>query len=172
MTKHLGALAVAWEVALTVTCLRPAVEVWRIGRGGAHDPRAPVDPNSAMMFGKICERVFEGCPGAVLTAVTLLLHADARSQWALTSIILACVTTAYVATTVVYNYDTSAAARRMMPAFRGYAPLGVRPGIRSLPPAALRRCVSFIYVQFHGHHACCQGVLLLHRVRRPRDADL
>jgi hypothetical protein len=49
-----------------------------------------------------------------------------------------------VATTVVYTYDTSAEARRLMPAFRGYAPLGAWPGMRSpsTRSAALRQLHS------------------------------
>ena len=119
MTKHRGTLAVLWDVILTVTCLKPGVEVWRIGRGEARDPGAPLDPKSVMLAGKLIERVFESIPGAVLTAVTLLDHVDARSPWSLASIVLACLATAFVATTIAYNYDTDAEGRLTHPAFYG-----------------------------------------------------
>ena len=39
MTKHHGKLAVAKEVGLVLTCLRPAVEVVRLWRGAAQHNR-------------------------------------------------------------------------------------------------------------------------------------
>jgi hypothetical protein len=119
MTKHHGVLVVLWEVALTVTCLKPGVELWRVARGEGRDPGAPLDPKSAMLAGKVIERVCESIPGAILTAVTLLEHVDARSAWGLASVIVACVATAFVATTIAYNYDTDAEGRRTQSAFYG-----------------------------------------------------
>jgi hypothetical protein len=59
MTKHRGKLAVLKEVVLVLTCLKPAVEIWRLAHGAAHEPGAPVDPKMARTFGKIAERVLE-----------------------------------------------------------------------------------------------------------------
>jgi hypothetical protein len=90
------------------------------------EPGAPVDPEMAMMVGKIVERVFESIPGAVLTTVTLLDHADARSPSTLASVIFACLATAFVATTVAYNFDTDAELRHSYPKFQGYRPRRLR----------------------------------------------
>ncbi len=76
-------------------------------------------PTAAMMFGKIVERVFESIPGAMLTASTLLGSADARSLSTLVSILFACLATAFVATTISYNYDTDAEKRSLYPAVHG-----------------------------------------------------
>jgi hypothetical protein len=94
-----------------------------------HEPGAPLDPKIAMMFGKVTERVFESIPGVILTTVTLLDHADARSPSTVASVIVACLATGFVATTVTYNMDTDPAMRHMYLAFYGYrhsAPLGLR----------------------------------------------
>ena len=80
MTKHLGMLEVLKELALVLTCLKPGVEVWRLAHGAERDPGAPSDPKEAMMIGKIAERVFESIPGAILTTVTLLDHAEPRRR--------------------------------------------------------------------------------------------
>ena len=119
MTKHLGVLAVLKEVALVLLCLKPGVEVWRLAHGAQHDPGAPADPEAGMIFGKVAERVFESIPGAILTTVTLLDHADARSPSTVASVIVACFATAFVATTIAYNKDTDPAGRHAYPAFYG-----------------------------------------------------
>ena len=119
MTKHRGLLAVLKEVASVLTCLKPGVEIWRLGHGAQPDPGAPMDPTLAMMMGKVIERVFESIPGAILTAVAWLNHADARSSSTLASILVACFATAFVATTVAYNFDTDAELRHIYPAFYG-----------------------------------------------------
>jgi hypothetical protein len=119
MTKHLGLLAVVKEVALVLLCLKPGFEVWHLAHGAEHDPGAVMDPKNAMIFGKVIERVFESIPGAILTTVTLLDHADARSPSTVASVIVACLATAYVATTIAYNKDTDRAMRHVYPAFNG-----------------------------------------------------
>ena len=119
MKKHHGVLAVLAEVMLVITGLKAGVEVWRLARGDEHDPGAPINPKWAVMFGTVAERVFESIPGAMLTAATLLGSADARSLSTLVSILFACFTTAFVATTITFNTDTDAEKRRLEPAFHG-----------------------------------------------------
>ncbi len=119
MKKHRGVLAVLYEVALVVAGLKPGVEVWRLARGEQRDPGAFLDPKTAMMIGKLAERVLESIPGGWLTTVTLLGHADARSLSTLVSVVFACLATAFFATTFVYNHDTDADRRRYDPAFYG-----------------------------------------------------
>ena len=119
MTKHHGLLAVVKQVLLVLTCVRPGLEVWHLGRGAQHDPGAPADPKEAMVIGKVCERVFESIPGAILTTVTLLDHDDARSLSTVASVIVACLATAFVATTVAYNKDADAELRHVYPVFYG-----------------------------------------------------
>jgi UDP-N-acetylmuramate dehydrogenase len=63
MTKHHGKLAVLKELFLVLTCLRPAVEIWRLAHGAEHDPGAPADPKAAMIMGKMIERVLESVEG-------------------------------------------------------------------------------------------------------------
>jgi hypothetical protein len=120
MTKHRGVLAVLKEVALVLLCLKPGVEVWHLAHSTEFDPGAPTDPKSAMVFGKIIERVFESIPGAILTTVALLQHADARSPSTVASVTFACFATAFVATNIAYNKDIDPAGRHKFPAFYGY----------------------------------------------------
>ena len=119
MTKHLGVLAVLKEMALVLTCLKPGFEVWRLAHGAERDPGAPVDPKTVMIIGKVSERVFESIPGAILTTVTLLDHADTRTPSTMASVIVACFATAFVATTIAYNYDTDPVLRHLYPAIYG-----------------------------------------------------
>ena len=121
MTKHRGKLAMLKELFLVLTCLKPAVEIWRLAHGAEHDPGAPADPKAAMIIGKVIERVLESIPAAILQTVTLLEHADARSAWAVASIVIACVATAFVATTIAFNKDTDPDLRHRQPQFYGCA---------------------------------------------------
>jgi hypothetical protein len=121
MTKHRGKLAVLKEVFLVLTCLKPAVEIWRLAHGTDQDPGAPADPKVAMIIGKVIERVLESIPAAILQTVTLLDHADARSAWAVASIVIACVATAFVATTIAFNKDTDPERRHKEPQLYGCA---------------------------------------------------
>jgi hypothetical protein len=122
MTKHRGKVAVLIELFLVLACLKPTVEIWRLAHGAEHDPGAPIDPKVAMIMGKIIERVLESIPAAILQSVTLLDHADARSAWAVASIVIACVATAFVATTVAFNKDTDPAGRHNYSQFYGCGP--------------------------------------------------
>jgi hypothetical protein len=123
MKKHHGVLAVLAEVMLVITGLKAGVEVWRLARvtssGEERDPGAPVSLWLAVMLGKVVERVFESIPGAMLTAATLLGSADARSLSTLVSVVFACLATAFVATTIAYNFDADAECRHLEPAFHG-----------------------------------------------------
>ena len=123
MKKHHGVLAVLAELMLVVTGLKSGVEVWRLARvtssGEERDPGAPVSLWLAVMLGKVVERVFESIPGAMLTAATLLGSVDARSLSTLASVVFACLATAFVATTIAYNFDADATKRRWEPAFFG-----------------------------------------------------
>ena len=138
MTKHRGKLAVLKELFLVLTCLKPAVEIWRLAHGAEHEPGAPIDPKTAMMVGKIAERVFESIPAAILQTVTLLDHADARSAWAVASIVIACVATAFVVTTIAFNKDTDPEGRQHYPQFHGCA------GSPRLPPPAVRAALTSV----------------------------
>ena len=176
MTKHHGKLAVLKELFLVLTCLKPAVETWRLAHGAVHDPGAPMDPKVAMTVGKIIERIFESIPAAMLQTVTLLDHADARSAWAVASIVIACVTTAFVATTIALNFDTDPEGRHKNPQFYGCA-----DSPRPPPPAVRAACTSVHSVrmaasstrvlQVHGRHGRIEGALLLRALRRAPRAD-
>jgi hypothetical protein len=133
---HHGKLAVLKELFLVLTCLKPAVEIWRLAHGAAHDPGAPMDPKAAMIGGKVAERVLESIPAAILQTITLLEHADARSYWAVASIVIACIATALVATTIAFNKDTDTDCRHHYPQFYGCAD-SPRP-----PPPAVRAALT------------------------------
>jgi hypothetical protein len=177
ITKHRGKLAVLKEFFLVLTCLRPAVEIWRLAQGAKHDPGAPFDPKVAMIMFKIAERVLESIPAAILQAVTLLNHADARSAWAVASIVIACVATAFVATTIAFNKDTDPDCRQAELGFYGCAdsPRPPSPTVRAALTSAhsVRMVASSNRVlQVHGRHGRVEGALLLRALSRAPRADL
>jgi hypothetical protein len=176
MTKHHGKLAVLKELFLVLACLKPAVEIWRLAHGAEHDPGAPADPKAAMIFGKITERVLESIPAAILQTVTLLDHADARSAWAVASIVIACVATAFVATTIAFNKDTDTDLRHKYPQFYGCADSPRPPHLTvcaaHISAYSIRMAASSTrLLQAHGRHGRVEGALLLRALRRAPRAD-
>jgi hypothetical protein len=176
MTKHRGKLAVLIEVFLVLTCLKPTVEIWRLAHGAEHDPGAPTDPKAAMIYGKIIERVLESIPAAILQTITLLDHADARSAWAVASIVIACVATAFVATTIAFNMDTDSDLRHKYPQFYGCGlPSPAGPVMGAALATAHSVCMAASgtgVLQVHGRHGRIEGALLLRALRRAPRADL
>jgi hypothetical protein len=126
LTKHRSLVAVGFEVGLVLTSLKPVAEVVQLAHGEVHDAGAPAHPKVVMIMRMIIERVFS-VPMAIVQTVTLLNNADTRSPWALASIFLACLATAFVATMIAYNKDTSPACRHSCPAFNGCAHRLLRP---------------------------------------------
>ncbi len=151
-TKHRGKLAVLKELFLVLTCLKPAVEIWRLAHGADHDPGAPISPKVAMIVGKVIERVLESIPAAILQSVTLLGHADARSAWAVASIVIACVATAFVAATISFNLDTDPHLRHKYPQFYGCADSPRPPPRPCTPYAPLPRRFAWRQAPL----ACCR----------------
>ena len=151
LTKHRSLVAAGFEVGLVLTSLKPVAEVVQLAHGEVHDAGAPAHPKVVMIMRMIIERVFS-VPMAIVQTVTLLNHADARSPWALASILLSCLTTAFVATMIAYNKDTSPAGRHSCPAFNGCAHRLLRPWtLARLCSRAAHVVISTVIVRFMGN---------------------
>ena len=119
--SHRGWRVVMWEVVLVVLLLKPGIDAVRVGGGEEHVPGAPLDPLSEMVFGKICEVLFEALPCSMLLAIFLLNGGDVTTA-ALVSIVLSCLSTSFTMSILAYDLDTSALQRHKEPEFFGYVP--------------------------------------------------
>ena len=74
-----------------------------------------------MVICKLIEMTFESIPGGLAQAIFLLNGGDWATA-AVVSVGLSCVCTAFIASTLVYDYDTDPTRRKRNPEFYGYIP--------------------------------------------------
>jgi hypothetical protein len=114
---HHGPVAVFNEVLLVLSLCKAGVDALRVARGEGHVAGAPIDPLTEMILCKLLEMVFESIPGMLLQAIIVLYNGVTMA--AVLSILLSCLSTAFTATMLAYDYDTNAAKRKNNPEFYG-----------------------------------------------------
>jgi hypothetical protein len=119
--SHRGLRAVLWELGVVFSLLKPGIDAARVAGGAERVEGAPLDPFVEMVFCKLIEMTFESIPGWLAQAIFLLNGGDWTTA-AVVSVVLSCVSTAYIATTLVYDLDTEPTRRKSNPEFYGYIP--------------------------------------------------
>jgi hypothetical protein len=114
---HRGPVAVVKEVLWVLSLCKAGVDALRVARGEGHVAGAPIDPLAEMIMCKLLEMVFESIPGGLLQAIVVLSNGVTTA--ALLSILLSCLSTAFTATMLAYDFDTNAARRKLSPEFYG-----------------------------------------------------
>jgi hypothetical protein len=120
-TAHRGWKEVLYEVFLVLSLLKPVIDAIRVAGGAEHVDGAPFDPSNELAAAKVSELTFESIPGGLAQTI-FFLNGGNWTTAALVSIGLSCLSTAFTATTLAYDVDTSAARRKKNPAFYGYMP--------------------------------------------------
>ncbi len=119
--SHRGLQAVVWELGIVFSLLKPGIDAARVAGGAERVEGAPLDPFVEMVICKLIEMTFESIPGGLAQAIFLLNGGDWTTA-AVVSVGLSCVSTAFIATTLVYDFDTDPAKRKLRPEFYGYIP--------------------------------------------------
>ncbi len=119
--SHRGRRAVLWELGILFSLLKPGVDAARVAGGAERVEGAPLDPFMAMVCCKLIEMTFESIPGGLTQAIFLLNGGDWTTA-AVISVGLSCLSTAYTASALVYDFDTDPARRKRNPEFYGYVP--------------------------------------------------
>ncbi len=119
--SHRGLRAVVWELGVVFSLLKPGIDAARVAGGAERFEGAPLDPFVEMVICKLIEMTFESIPGGLAQAILLLNGGDWTTA-AVVSVGLSCVSTAFIATTLVYDFDTDPAKRKLRPEFYGYVP--------------------------------------------------
>jgi hypothetical protein len=116
--SHRGKRVVAREMLLVLSLLKAGIDAIRVARGDEHIAGCPVDPITEMTMCKCAELVCESIPGALLQMLLLLMY----NHWttaAILSILISCLSTAFTATILAYDYDTNVTKREENHAFYG-----------------------------------------------------
>jgi hypothetical protein len=119
--SHRGPRAVLWELGVVFSLLKPGIDAARVAGGAERVEGAPLDPFVEMAICKLIEMTFESIPGGLAQAIFLLNGGDWTTA-AVVSVGLSCVSTAYIASTLVYDFDTDPMRRKLRPEFYGYIP--------------------------------------------------
>jgi hypothetical protein len=104
-----------------LSLLKPGIDAARVAGGAERVEGAPLDPFTEMVICKLIEMTFESIPGGLAQAIFVLNGGDWATA-AVVSVGLSCVSTAFIASTLVYDYDTDPTRRKRNPEFYGYIP--------------------------------------------------
>jgi hypothetical protein len=119
--SHRGLRAVLWELGVVFSLLKPGIDAARVAGGAERVEGAPLDPFVEMVICKMIEMTFESIPGGLAQAMFLLNGGDWTTA-AVVSVGLSCVSTAFIASTLVYDFDTDPTRRKRNPEYYGYIP--------------------------------------------------
>jgi hypothetical protein len=138
------------EILFVLTGVKPFVDVWRI-LNGTVNVDAPVETKTERVGCEVTEIVVESVPSALIQMHDLLGAANLSFATAF-SIIMSCLSTATITTSMFFDYDTDPAKRAHSPMFYGAVPdstmckLLVRVTMRATP-ASGRTSSRFAFVQ-------------------------
>ena len=118
--SHRGRRAIAWEVFLVLSLLKPGVDAIRVASGEEQIAGSPLNPFDELMISKLFEVVFEAIPGSQLLTIAFLYGGEINA-FAAISIVLSCLSTAFTVTLVAYDLDTNKANRKSNPHLFGYS---------------------------------------------------
>jgi len=99
--------------------LKPAFDAYRVATGHEKDPLQTSDPEIEMGFSRGIEIVFESLPSGIMQIYAFLLSRE-RDKWAMCSIVISMMCTAFAGTVMSWDLDTSPIRRKTNPEFYGY----------------------------------------------------
>ena len=120
INKHRGPHAVAWEVILVLSLLKPGVDALRVASNRETASGASIDPFTEMLVGKAIEIAFESGPGAALQAVIVL--SGHWSTAAVVSVGISCLSIGFTTAMMAFDIDTNPVQRKKVPEFYGFTP--------------------------------------------------
>jgi len=111
-----------WEIVITLTFLRPAVDAYRVSTNH-EDDEVTVDQLTELCLNKGTEMGTESIPGCVLQCyVYLISTSDQVGSFALLSIAASCLTTGFASAMISFDMDVDVTRRKTQPRFYGYIP--------------------------------------------------
>lgn len=106
---------------LTLICLKPARDAFRIVSGSERELYETFDTVADNFVSKCAETFFEALPGAILQ-VNALLKSNIISKTAVSSIALSTCSVSFTLQSMAYDFDVDLQKRRIDPQRRGYIP--------------------------------------------------
>jgi len=111
-----------YEIVITLTFLRPAVDAYRVSTNH-EDDELLVDQLTELCFNKSIEMGTESIPGCVLQCYVYLISSSEQvGKFALLSIAASCLTTGFASAMISFDLDVDVTRRKTQPRFYGYIP--------------------------------------------------
>ncbi|GMI27081.1 hypothetical protein TeGR_g8001 [Tetraparma gracilis] len=118
----------AFDIATTLTGLKPGVDAMNVALGKEKEGTMLFDPKVELVYTKCIEMFCESIPGTIVQTYAYLkyLETGQTSTRAIASIFISAATTGFTSACVSYDLDTDPGKRRMNPLFYGYIPDSAR----------------------------------------------
>ena len=111
-----------WEIVITLTFLRPAVDAYRVSTNHEDDD-AMVSQLTELCCNKTAEMGTESIPGCVLQCYVYITSSSEQvGNFALLSIAASCITTGFTSAMISFDMDIDVHRRKTQPRFYGYIP--------------------------------------------------
>jgi hypothetical protein len=102
---------------------KPAVDAYRIAKGGKQELGTAVDPMVENTYMKGAEMFAEAIPGVIIQLMAIATSDKEVSNSAWLSVAVSAITTGFASATISYDWDTDPMKREQVPDFYGYIPV-------------------------------------------------
>jgi hypothetical protein len=120
--RKLGMLRVLREWFPILIGFKPAVDAYRVAKGGKQETGQAIDALTEMTYMKGIEMFAEAIPGVIIQLMAIATSEGDVSDAAWVSISVSALTTGYASATISYDWDTDPMKREQVPDFYGYVP--------------------------------------------------
>jgi hypothetical protein len=120
--KQLGVKRVLREWFPILIGFKPAVDAYRVAKGGKQEAGQAVDALTELTFMKVIEMFAEAIPGVIIQLMAIATNKGAISRSAWISLTVSALTTGFASASISYDWDTDPAKREWVPHFYGYIP--------------------------------------------------
>jgi hypothetical protein len=120
--KKLGMLRVLREWLPIFIGFKPAVDAYRVAKGGRPEAGQALDALTELSIMKGIEMFAEAIPGVIIQLMAIATNVGEVADATLVSLSVSALTTGYASATISYDWDTDPVKREQVPDFYGYVP--------------------------------------------------
>jgi hypothetical protein len=120
--KKLGMQRVLKEWFPILIGFKPAVDAYRVAKGGKQEAGLAIDALTEMTYMKGIEMFAEAIPGVIIQLMAIATSDKGVRTSAWLSVAVSAITTGFASATISYDWDTAPDKRESAPDFYGYIP--------------------------------------------------
>jgi hypothetical protein len=120
--RKLGTKRVLKEWFPILIGFKPAVDAYRVAKGGKQGAGQALDALTELTFMKCVEMFAEAIPGVIIQLMAIATNDGGVSNAAWVSLSVSALTKGYASSSISYDFDTDPVKREQVPDFYGYVP--------------------------------------------------